>query len=195
LEKSPALHDYLLDKNYTIIATMVPVGDIVEYAVDWVVDLVTVVSSTLLYYVGNLNDRVDLAEYKISLLYDDHQQLKADIANLDYLTLWDYYDLKFQHDKEIIIRICEFTDPIQADLINHIAHYEVLKDLVMELTRGTDAATYNFNISLVNLGGRVENLETEVGYHKNIFQLTWDFFSDPVLWAYEVVDGIIERFF
>lgn len=194
MEKSLALHNYLLDKNYTIITTMVPVGDVVEYAVDWVVDLITVVTTTLGLRTSELDRRLTSAEYNVRYIFTDLDKIKTDESLLPYLTLGDYYDLKFTHDKEIITLIGSITDPIKANIVNIDNKFTVYIERLIDIERSADNMDVSFNFALVNLGGRVSNLESDVGTHKNIFQQIAMFINDPVRWAYELFEEIIGRF-
>lgn len=195
MDKSPAVRDYLSTKNYQVINVEVPVGDIVEFAVDWIVDVITVVGTSLTLQLGNAVGRVNSLEGKVSYLFKDIEALKTTEGLLPYLTLGDYYSLKFTHDREILDTIFLWLRPVEADVINLELKDDLLFRLIMEVDTKQVDGDITFNLQLVNLGGRVSDLESTVGSHKNIFQQIATFINDPVQWAYELVDQVITRYF
>ena len=195
LEKPTALKNYLLGKNYVILATEVPVGDIVEYGLDWVVDVFVLFNNalgdTFLYF----EDRLNLQDDKVRIMGSSLSTLTAYIHNLDIVThdeLSDWTDSLVRIEHEFIFSV---THPIAKDLADHIEHYKVLKELTLGLEEKIRTSNWDISTSLTHLYEDVGSITDEFGGHKNLFQLTWDFFADPVLWLYEVVDSLIERFF
>lgn len=195
LEKPTALKNYLLTKNYVILATEVPVGDIVEYGLDWVVDILTLfnegVSTAFMELVEEIESNyITLADY-----YDLKFTHDKEIAARGYMTWGAYFDDKFEHDKAILSLINTKVSPIRVDLDTHIQHYDVLRELVMRMYEDMDTQGISINLSLINLGAAIEGLQHRWDEHKNLFQWSWLFFSDPPLFAYELADEVLERFF
>ena len=195
LEKPTALRNYLLDKRYTILTTTIPVGDIVEYGLDWVVGMLTTFND------GVANAFTELQRYLDDnyITLDDYYSLKfqhdLEIVARGYMTWGDYFADKFEHDKWIIQQINDKVSLVAADLTAIDEKYKVWVERLVELIADVETSGISINLSLVNLGGRLSAVEAEFGGRKNLFQWTWDFFTDPVKWLYETVDELITRFF
>ena len=195
LQLPTALKNYLVDKNYVVITTEIPVGDIVVYALEWVVSVFATVDDRVSDIFTGFDDRLEDFDITVSDLHDDHEWLKDYVFKLPYIDLDQYYDLKFTHDKEIVAKISEMTGSYLVDITALENKYSVLSGLAVELAQKDDESDTTFNLAVFNIGGRLDDIESEFGGHKNLFQLTFDFFDDPVLWLYEVSDSLIERFF
>lgn len=194
LEKSTEIKNYLLDKNYVILTTEVPVGDIVEYGLDWVVDILNIFHDGVAEGFAHHEKWLNALNEHITILTRDFIGLKTDFLNLDAISLGEYYDLKFTHDKEILDKIKEKVGPVAYDLSEHIKHYDVLKELVLATYKDTGETNIAINLSLVNLGAAIDALEGQFAGKKNLFQLVWLLFDDPELFLYTVVDDMIVRF-
>ena len=194
LEKPTALRNYLLDKRYTILTTTIPVGNIVEYGLDWVVDMLNTFNEGVADAFNYHETRLKFLDDKTSILLSDLNTLKVDFQNLDCISLGEYYDLKFTHDCEILDKIKSKTDPIEVDLATIDEKYKVWIERLVEIVGDIPAPGTSISVSLVNLGDRISAVEAEFGGRKNLFQWTWLLFSDPPLFAYELFDEVITRF-
>lgn len=195
MEKSTALQEYLLDKNYVVLTTDIPVGDIVEYSIDWVIDVITVVSSTLAYKINRLDSDIDRHQDWLEYIDDRLTHLGGEIEWTDFITLGDYYDLKFTHDIEILDRFAEVVSP----LTDEVTDIRFNLDLLTQRVGDGEGSLIDVNIDLSLFEYRMDELEgefTEDGVRRwNLFQYVWLFFRDPGAFFYNVIDEVIVRFF
>jgi len=199
LEKPTALKNYLLGKNYVILATEVPVGDIVEYGLDWVLDTFVLFNNalgdTFLYF----DDRLNLQDDKHAALEDEVLQLISQLNKLDLFTIHDYYDLKFIHDLEIRDYVGSVVNPMKDDIAHLLAYQAWLREEVDRINAEGSKAWIDIDVDISLLEYKISGIEdefTESGIRRwNLFQWTWLFFRDPVQFAYDLFDEVIIRFF
>jgi len=199
LEKPTSLQNYLLTKNYIVLTTEVPVGDIVEHGLDWVLDTFVLFNNalgdTFLYF----EDRLNLQDDKHAALEDELLHLISQLNKMDFFTIEDYYDLKFIHDLEIRDYVGSVVNPMKGDISTLQAYQTWLRGEVDKLNSEASKAWINIDVDISLLEYKISGIEdefTESGIRRwNLFQWTWLFFRDPVQFSYDLFDEVIIRFF
>jgi len=199
LEKSTDLKNYLLDKNYVILTTEVPVGDIVEYGLDWVVDILSVFHEGVAEGFSHHEKLLNALNEHVTILTRDFIKLKTDFLNLHAVNFSQLQIILDTYDDKLFDRIYAITDPIAIRASENWTEIDMLKQKV-DYIFGEDVGTTTIiKFSLIDLGDIVEGLEgefTENGLRRwSLFQWTWVFFSDPARFIYELADELIIRFF
>lgn len=169
LDKPDELKKYLSGMNLIVLTTEVPIGDIVEYGLDWVVDLFKEVDEAVSDGFTDHEHKFETVFSITEVLTTVVNHLQTRMRELDALTLGDYYDLKFTHDKEIIDMLFSKLSPMRTDISLLQDYQDLIRDDVEVLKMVSQTLSDN----------------------ENIFTFIGDLMINPRIWFRDRVEDII----
>lgn len=146
LEK-PAYVRYQLHREfYQVLTIDIPVGEVVEYGLDWVVDMVDVLR-------GFANDNSLRCTAELNALQDRLDDIVKTVSEVmtkvgepEGITLNKYYDLKFTHNTEIKDLLMLYVNPIWDRLSVLEAYQEAIEGDIASLEEDVQTQVGGQNI-------------------------------------------------